>query len=184
MDDILASIRRILSDEENAGKAPSASEGVLMLDQSMMVDESAPNDAPERADEPHSMTGLEPTHPTSDRSDAPEHDPAHDLAHDEQPEQTDVAGSPDQAALERIAQPESLVAPAAAAAAASSVGTLMRTLVAERNSLVHRGGPSIEDLVREETRPLLKDWLDAHLPSLVERLVRAEIERVVGRITG
>ena len=36
--------------------------------------------------------------------------------------------------------------------------------------------------MREELRPLLKDWLDAHLPPLVERLVRAEIERVVGRI--
>ena len=30
-------------------------------------------------------------------------------------------------------------------------------------------------------RPLLKQWLDAHLPPMVERLVRAEIERVVGR---
>ena len=46
---------------------------------------------------------------------------------------------------------------------------------------MHRGGPTIEDLVREEIRPLLKEWLDAHLPPLVERLVRAEIERVVGR---
>jgi cell pole-organizing protein PopZ len=35
--------------------------------------------------------------------------------------------------------------------------------------------------VREELRPLLKDWLDANLPPMVERLVRAEIERVVGR---
>jgi hypothetical protein len=57
----------------------------------------------------------------------------------------------------------------------------MRTLAAERASQVHRGGPTIEDLVREEIRPILKDWLDNHLPPLVERLVRAEIERVVGR---
>ena len=54
--------------------------------------------------------------------------------------------------------------------------------MAERTAVVHRGGPSIEDVVREEIRPLLKEWLDAHLPPLVERLVRAEIERVVGRI--
>ena len=77
--------------------------------------------------------------------------------------------------------PGALVAPEAAAAAASSVGALMRTLASERNAAVHRGGPTIEDLVREEIRPLLKQWLDAHLPPLVERLVRAEIERVVGR---
>ena len=40
----------------------------------------------------------------------------------------------------------------------------MRTLAAERSTAVHRGGPTIEDLVREEIRPLLKDWLDTHLP--------------------
>ena len=58
----------------------------------------------------------------------------------------------------------------------------MRTLASERSTAVHRGGPTIEDLVRAEIRPLLKDWLDNHLPPLVERLVQAEIERVVGRM--
>ncbi len=58
----------------------------------------------------------------------------------------------------------------------------MRTLASERSTAVQRGGPTIEDLVRIEIRPLLKEWLDTHLPSLVERLVRAEIERVVGRM--
>jgi cell pole-organizing protein PopZ len=76
---------------------------------------------------------------------------------------------------------EGLVAPAAAAAAAASVSHLVRAVAAERNISVHRGGPTIEDLVREEIRPLLKEWLDQHLPPLVERLVRIEIERVVGR---
>ena len=47
---------------------------------------------------------------------------------------------------------------------------------------VHSGGPTIEDIVREELRPLLKAWLDTNLPPLVERLVRVEIERVVGRV--
>ena len=46
---------------------------------------------------------------------------------------------------------------------------------------VRSNGPTIEDIVREELRPLLKAWLDANLPPMVERLVRAEIERVVGR---
>jgi cell pole-organizing protein PopZ len=39
----------------------------------------------------------------------------------------------------------------------------------------------LEDLVREELRPLLKAWLDTNLPALVERIVRAEIQRVVER---
>ena len=37
---------------------------------------------------------------------------------------------------------------------------------------------SVDEMVREMLRPLLKSWLDDNLPSLVERLVRAEIERV------
>jgi cell pole-organizing protein PopZ len=41
-----------------------------------------------------------------------------------------------------------------------------------------QNGHTIEDLVREMLRPMLKTWLDDNLPGLVERLVRAEIERV------
>lgn len=37
---------------------------------------------------------------------------------------------------------------------------------------------TVEDLVQDMLRPMLKAWLDDNLPSLVERLVRAEIERV------
>jgi cell pole-organizing protein PopZ len=74
------------------------------------------------------------------------------------------------------------MAPEAAAATATSVGSLVRTLAAERATQVYGGGPTIEDLVRAELRPLLKEWLDAYLPGMVERLVRAEIERVVGRV--
>ena len=58
---------------------------------------------------------------------------------------------------------------------------LVRRLAAERQTQIHSSGPTIEDLVRSELRPMLKSWLDQHLPPLVERLVRTEIERVVGR---
>jgi hypothetical protein len=37
---------------------------------------------------------------------------------------------------------------------------------------------TLEDIVKEMMRPMLKDWLDENLPGLVERIVRAEIERV------
>ena len=42
------------------------------------------------------------------------------------------------------------------------------------------GDRTLEDIVRETLRPLLQAWLDDNLPALVERLVRAEIARVVG----
>ena len=41
-------------------------------------------------------------------------------------------------------------------------------------------GPTLQDLVRETLRPMLKAWLDDNLPTLVERLVLAEIERMTG----
>ena len=50
------------------------------------------------------------------------------------------------------------------------------------NSLAHtvlvQNARTLEDLVREMLRPMLKAWLDDNLPSMVERIVRAEIERV------
>ena len=56
MDDILASIRRILSDEEKAAKGPRPEEGVLMLDPSMMIQDGDP-----AASEAH------PDHPSTPR---------------------------------------------------------------------------------------------------------------------
>jgi uncharacterized protein len=41
-----------------------------------------------------------------------------------------------------------------------------------------QNGPTLEELVKQMLRPMLKAWLDDNLPQLVERLVRAEIERV------
>ena len=50
------------------------------------------------------------------------------------------------------------------------------------NSLAHtvigQNARTLEDLVKEMLRPMLKSWLDDNLPGLVERIVRAEIERV------
>jgi cell pole-organizing protein PopZ len=50
------------------------------------------------------------------------------------------------------------------------------------NSLAHtvlgNNARTLEDLVKEMLRPMLKSWLDDNLPSMVERIVRAEIERV------
>lgn len=147
MDDILASIRRILNeDEAPAGAPPSATPAApppepIELTEAMMVE--PPADPPPPA-EPEPYPEPEEEQPSA---------PA----------------------------PETLVAPMVAAATTAAVGKLLRAVAQERSATVSRGGPSIEDVVREEIRPLLKEWLDTHLPPMVERLVRAEIERVVGR---
>ncbi|MET7244666.1 DUF2497 domain-containing protein, partial [Methylobacterium sp. EM32] len=45
-------------------------------------------------------------------------------------------------------------------------------------TVLTRNARTIEDLVQDMLRPMLKAWLDDNLPVMVERLVRAEIERV------
>lgn len=57
--------------------------------------------------------------------------------------------------------------------------SMLSTLSRERQA---RGldDTSIEALTRDLLRPMLADWLDANLPSMVERLVQAEIRRIVG----
>ena len=44
--------------------------------------------------------------------------------------------------------------------------------------MMNANARTLEDLVQDMLRPMLKAWLDDNLPSMVERLVRAEIERV------
>ncbi len=41
------------------------------------------------------------------------------------------------------------------------------------------GNAALERIVRQEMRPLLREWLNAHLPALVERVIRKEIRRIV-----
>ena len=165
MEDILASIRRILSDDEvKTGETPAAEaapatqpvdesedDDALVLDPSMMVQEAPP---PEIAVSPAPPPDAEQP-PPPPLPPPPSLPPAPSLA--------------------------TLVAPEAEAAAVSSVDNLVRTLYTERSMMVTSQGPTIEDIVRQEVRPLLKAWLDENLPPMVERLVRTEIERVVGR---
>ncbi|MBX9885500.1 MAG: DUF2497 domain-containing protein [Novosphingobium sp.] len=47
--------------------------------------------------------------------------------------------------------------------------------------IVRSGETSLESLVREMLRPALAEWLDKHLPPMVEKLVAAEIARIVGK---
>ena len=58
--------------------------------------------------------------------------------------------------------------------ASAAVDTAFNSLA----QTVKKHEPTLEDVVRETLRPMLKSWLDEHLPSLVERMVQAEIERV------
>jgi cell pole-organizing protein PopZ len=58
--------------------------------------------------------------------------------------------------------------------ATAAIGSAFHTLT----ETVKQHQPSLEDVVRETLRPMLKSWLDENLPRVVERMVQAEIERV------
>ncbi|MBS7546291.1 PopZ family protein [Ancylobacter oerskovii] len=74
------------------------------------------------------------------------------------------------ARAEAEGRPNRLVSGAAGESVASSFGALARTVASNTRSM--------EDVVTDALRPMLRSWLDENLPELVERLVRAEIERV------
>jgi cell pole-organizing protein PopZ len=59
--------------------------------------------------------------------------------------------------------------------AGASVGQAFNLL---SHTVLTQNARTLEDLVKEMLKPMLKIWLDDNLPPLVERLVRAEIERV------
>jgi len=67
--------------------------------------------------------------------------------------------------------PQSMLSPATAAAVDSAFNALAQTVLVQN-------AKTLEDLVKEMLRPMLQHWLDNNLPTLVERLVRQEIERV------
>jgi len=68
-------------------------------------------------------------------------------------------------------EPEPLISSTTSASVNAAFGQLTHTILSAN-------AKTLDDLVKEMLRPMLKGWLDENLPSVVERLVRAEIERV------
>src|SRR5262249_46656456 len=106
---------------------------------------------------------------------APPPEPAQPSFRRIEPDQDVVFGDPGPAApppAPRASAPvEPLLSNAASAAVHSAFGSLAHSVLAQNPR-------TLEDLVKEMLRPMLKAWLDDNLPVMVERLVRAEIERV------
>ena len=60
----------------------------------------------------------------------------------------------------------------------STIGAVDSAFNTLAQTVLVQNARTLEDLVREMLRPLLKSWLDDNLPGMVERIVKAEIERV------
>lgn len=195
MEEILASIRRILTEEENERASQPRDElddDILVLDTPLAgprADVSTATEAPPGA--VPAEEGRSSSHFTSEstldslgvsgQAGSEQYLPAA-LVEGESSVYSQIQSSKENNMEDQVQSPQGLVSDSAAQEIASKVGSLVRSVSAERAVGIGRPGVTIEDLVREEIKPVLKSWLDSHLPSLVERVVRAEIGRVIDRM--
>ncbi|MEA2876434.1 MAG: uncharacterized protein QOF14_1630 [Hyphomicrobiales bacterium] len=101
-------------------------------------------------------------------------DGSQDVVFDEEPEPAPrprAAEPPRPAPAPPPPMAEHIISSATAAAVDSAFNALAHTVLVQN-------AKTLEDLVKEMLRPMLQHWLDNNLPTLVERLVRQEIERV------
>jgi cell pole-organizing protein PopZ len=73
---------------------------------------------------------------------------------------------------------ESAATPAQQILSRTTVSAVESAFNSLANTVLSNNARTLEDLVKEMLRPMLKSWLDDNLPGLVERIVKAEIERV------
>ena len=197
MEEILASIRRIIADDDGgkpqkpepapakaAAAAPPPSKGPVPEPAAMSQDDidamlssfnqaaPTPPPPPEAEPEPEAevldvteaMAVPEPEQPDVMFAEPP--------APEAEPEPEPSPASPRRAvAAPPSASERSMLSAATSAAVDAAFHSLAQTVLVQN-------ARTLEDLVKEMLRPMLKTWLDDNLPNLVERLVRAEIERV------
>ncbi|MGD0183783.1 MAG: DUF2497 domain-containing protein [Roseiarcus sp.] len=159
MEEILASIRSIIADDrEPAAPKPAAKPSPAAAGPQIVYSKDAPPPRPVS----ETPARLEPAPPPPE--------PAAPKVVWRQPESEPVAVAP-------VVRPE----PAAGEEPLISLQTnqaVSAAFEALSASLALQSAELAENVTREILRPMLKAWLDEHLPSLVERLVRAEIQRV------
>jgi uncharacterized protein len=153
MEEILASIRNIIAEEREPAQGVPA--------------KAAPQ-APTLASAPQIVYSKDPPSPHRTASEpAQRADPSAPTVVWRRPQVAESNSAPDPVSLDE----EPLLSSEADATVRASFGALSADLALRSAELA-------DGLVREMLRPMLKQWLDENLPALVERLVRAEIQRV------
>jgi uncharacterized protein len=181
MEEILASIRRIIADDD-ASKSPPKAEDPMPPPPTPMAapPKSAPAPRPVATTPPPAPPPVEPVMQQDDLdamlADVEKPDEKPDVLDLTEAMTAEPASVPP-VTFESAPMPEPaverprLISSSTSAAIDSAFNTLAHTVLVQN-------ARTLEDLVREMLRPLLKTWLDDNLPGMVERLVRAEIERV------
>lgn len=174
MEDILASIRNILADEEGKDDKDSrqnsseqGNDGVVTLTADMVVNDgkNAKNAAEQAAEESDEDDFTpEPVIPSQPMKEETLSDLIRENAREAKPSDDDVLMS----------------RPTIEAAAHSLSG--LRDFAAEQKGNLGNGSLTLETIVRESVKPYLKEWLDAHLPEIVERIVKKEVAYIMDRL--
>lgn len=161
MEDILSSIKRIIAEEgEGSAQALRGRKSIRTAQVRDIDDRDEVLELNQSVAAPPPPPRVEA--PRVERARAPEPQPEPEM----EPE-AEVAAQPD----------ASIVSTHAAEASRGALDQLSRMLVKPETP----GSDSLEGLVREMLRPMLREWLDAKLPGLVEAMVAREIARISGR---
>jgi len=166
MEEILASIRRIISEDEPAAEAAPAE---------ALAPEPEPEPVAEAAPAVEAEEVLELTDPLPDPEPAAVETHGDLEVHRAEPEpEPEPVRAPEPVAA-AVPDDEPLVSEPTADETASSFGHLARSVA------MPKAGRNLEDVVAELLRPLLKAWLDEHLPAIVQAKVEEEVERIARR---
>ena len=175
MEEILASIRRIIADDQEGARAAPARPSVVP------PPPPEPEDVLDLADLEPPLSAAKLDFEREDLSfrDADDEVDFDSIPVDDEPEPPLHAFEPEPPPppppppppKPAPPEPETLLSSAAQATAAGAFQMLSTTVLSSNPR-------TVEDLVKEMLRPMLKTWLDENLPPLVERLVKAEIERL------
>ena len=187
MEEILASIRKIIADDGSEGPTENKPERVAdVIDLTEVVEEgkaiAAKGISAAMAVAAAKADAAAPTARMIEPEAAavPEPPAAPKIA-----ARTETPMPAEKPEVERQAEArEGLVSAAAAEASVRAFGALLASLDTARGPAglpLGQGNRTLEDLVRELLKPMLRDWLEANLPTVVDRLVQKEIRELVRR---
>lgn len=89
--------------------------------------------------------------------------------------------APESADESEVSTAAPLVSEGAVTASRNAFASLQSISVKTERAPVALGSQSVDDLVRDMLRPMLKEWLDTNLPAIVEGVVAKEVARISGR---
>ena len=80
-----------------------------------------------------------------------------------------------------VSSPQTVVSTPTAQLSTDVLSELARAILDRRDLSVGGDNATLEGIVREILRPILREWLDRNLPYLIERLVKKEIDYMINR---